>query len=227
MEQARAIARASVDPAAPAVRGIGRDDLRSADGHRCGIHDRGRSNRRPGRARCRCPNLRPRRVDGGHDDSRRCGVARDVRRRVASDPDSYPNGSWVAHERFLREVAKLPALDPVTSELVRLRGARAHDCQLCQSRRNVTAIDLTAGRHLFDDRDPGGISDAQALALQVVDTFVWQPISWSPGLGQQVVDAFGPAPAAELTLDIRPQRREQDRCRFRRGRPAGGGRGRV
>jgi alkylhydroperoxidase family enzyme len=109
---------------------------------------------------------------------------------------------WVAHERFLLEVAKLSALDPVTSELVRLRGARAHGCRLCQSRRNVTAIDLAGGRALFNDRDPWGISDAQAVALQVVDAFVWQPIRWPPGLGEQVVDALGPAPATELTLDI-------------------------
>ena len=59
-------------------------------------------------------------------------------RLIPTDADSDP---WVAHERFLLEVAKLPALDPVTSELVRLRGARAHDCRLCQSRRSVSAID--------------------------------------------------------------------------------------
>ncbi|HEY6425825.1 MAG TPA: hypothetical protein VIX84_01200, partial [Acidimicrobiales bacterium] len=117
-------------------------------------------------------------------------------------PTPTQTDPWVAHERFLLEVAKLRALDPVTSELVRLRGARAHECRLCQSRRNVTAIDLAGGRDLFDDRDPRGISDAQALALQVVDTFVWQPIRWPPGLGEQVVDALGPAPATELTLDI-------------------------
>ena len=115
---------------------------------------------------------------------------------------SVETNPWVAHERFLLEVAKLPALDPVTSELVRLRGARAHDCRLCQSRRSVSAIDLAGGSDLFDDRDPNGISDTQALALQVVDAFVWQPIQWPPGLGQQVVDALGPAAATELTLDI-------------------------
>jgi hypothetical protein len=117
-------------------------------------------------------------------------------------PTSAETEPWVAHERFLIEVAKLPALDPVTSELVRLRGARAHDCRLCQSRRSVSAIDLAGGSDLFDDRDPSGISDAQALALQVVDAFVWQPIRWPPGLGEQVVDALGPAAATELTLDI-------------------------
>jgi hypothetical protein len=118
------------------------------------------------------------------------------------DPASAETNAWAAHERFLLEVARLPALDPVTSELVRLRGARPHDCRLCQSRRNVSAIDLAGGSDLFDERDPSGISDAQALALQVVDAFVWQPIRWPPGLGEQVVDALGPAAATELTLDI-------------------------
>ncbi len=117
-------------------------------------------------------------------------------------PTSAQTDPWVAHERFLLEVAKLGALDPVTSELVRLRGARAHDCRLCQSRRSVSAINQAGGSDLFDDRDPSGISDAQALALQVVDAFVWRPIRWPPGLGKQVVDALGPAAATELTLDI-------------------------
>jgi hypothetical protein len=66
----------------------------------------------------------------------------------------------------------------------------------------VSAIDLAGGSDLFDDRDPSGVSDAQTLALQVVDAFVWQPIRWPPGLGEQVVDALGPAAATELTLDI-------------------------
>jgi hypothetical protein len=117
-------------------------------------------------------------------------------------PTSAETDPWVAHGRFLIEVAKLQALDPVTSELVRLRGARAHDCRLCQSRRSVSAIDLAGGSDLFDDRDPSGTSDSQALALQVVDAFVWQPIQWPPGLGRRVVDTLGPAAATELTLDI-------------------------
>jgi hypothetical protein len=117
-------------------------------------------------------------------------------------PTSAETDPWVAHERFLLEVAKLSALDPVTSELVRLRGARAHDCRLCQSRRSVSAIDQAGRSDLFDDRDPSGISDAQALALQVVDAFVWRPIQWPTGLGEHVVEALGPAAATELTLDI-------------------------
>ena len=117
-------------------------------------------------------------------------------------PTPAETNPWVGHERFLLEVAKLGVLDPVTSELVRLRGARAHDCRLCQSRRSVSAIDQAGRSDLFDDSDPRDISDAQVLALRVVDTFVWEPIHWPPGLGEQVVDTLGPAAATELTLDI-------------------------
>jgi alkylhydroperoxidase family enzyme len=117
-------------------------------------------------------------------------------------PTSVQSNPWAAQERFLLEVARLSVLDPVTSELVRLRGARAHNCRLCQSRRNVSAIDLAGRSDLFDVMDPSGLSDSQALALQVVDAFVWQPLQWPPGLGEQVVDALGPAAATELTLDL-------------------------
>lgn len=117
-------------------------------------------------------------------------------------PSSSATAPWVAHEKFLLEVAKLSALDPVTSELVRLRGARAHDCRLCQSRRSVSAIDQAGRSDLFDDRDPIGVSEAQALALEVVDAYVWEPLQWPPGLGERTVDALGPAAATELVLDI-------------------------
>lgn len=117
-------------------------------------------------------------------------------------PASVDVDPWAAHERFLLEVAKLQTLDPVTSELVRLRGARAHNCRLCQSRRNVTAIDLVRGSDVFESHDPSGLSDTQSLALQVVDAFVWQPMRWPPELGRRVVDEFGSAAATELILDI-------------------------
>lgn len=122
--------------------------------------------------------------------------------RWRPSPTSTETDPWVAHERFLLEVAKLSVLDPVTSELVRLRGARAHDCRLCQSRRSVSAIDQAGRSDLFEEADPSGICEAQALALRVVDAFVWRPIQWPPGLGEQVVDALGPAGATELALDL-------------------------
>jgi hypothetical protein len=202
MELARAIARASLDPAAPAVPRS--DAMAFAEQMVVDVASMTTDVRAAGLAEL-----------GAHAPAFVLAVwTEDMMIRADAGwremfgeewrpiPTSAGTDPWVAHERFLLEVAKLTALDPVTSELVRLRGARAHNCRLCQSRRSVSAIDLAGGSDLFDDRDPSGVSDAQALALQVVDAFVWQPIRWPSGLGEQVVDALGPAAATELTLDI-------------------------
>jgi hypothetical protein len=202
MEQARAIVRASLDPAAPsaskssarafAVQMVVDVAAMTPEVRAAGLAELGAGG--------------PAFILGvwTEDMMMRAGAAwRELfREEWRPIPTSADVGPWVAHEKFLLEVAKLRALDPVTSELVRLRGARAHDCRLCQSRRNVTAIDLAGGGDLFDGRDPSGLSDTQSLALQVVDAFVWQPMKWPAGLGQQVVDALGAAAATELTLDI-------------------------
>ncbi len=202
MEQARAIARSSLDPAA--------GDLPNSDAARFG-----------GQMVVDVASMTP--------DVRAAGLAElgteaalfvlalwteDMTIRAAAAwremlgdawepiPKWTPHDPWTAHQKFLLEVAKLGTLDPVTSELVRLRGARAHNCRLCQSRRNVSAVESASGGALFDERDPQGISATQALTLEVVDTFVWQPLRWPPGLGHQVADLLGAAAATELTLDI-------------------------
>ena len=76
-------------------------------------------------------------------------------------PDAEPTDAelWPLLEEFMREVARLDALDPVTTELVRLRGARQHDCRLCKSRRSVAAIDAGADESTFDAVDDFAESD--------------------------------------------------------------------
>ena len=49
---------------------------------------------------------------------------------------------------FIR-VVPLLGLDPVTCELVRLRGARQHQCRLCKSLRNRSAIVAGADDDMF------------------------------------------------------------------------------
>jgi hypothetical protein len=202
MELARAIARASLDPAAPAVPRS--DAMAFAEQMVVDVASMTTDVRAAGLAELGAHA--PAFVLAVWTEDMMIRADAGWREMFGEDwrpiPTSAGTDPWVAHERFLLEVAKLTALDPVTSELVRLRGARAHNCRLCQSRRSVSAIDLAGGSDLFDDRDPSGVSDAQALALQVVDAFVWQPIRWPSGLGEQVVDALGPAAATELTLDI-------------------------
>ena len=61
-------------------------------------------------------------------------------RRITRPPTTATGTLWPLLESFLAAVARLDHLDPVTTELVRLRGARSHNCRLCRSRRYVRAL---------------------------------------------------------------------------------------
>lgn len=94
--------------------------------------------------------------------------------------DAEAGQLWPALEEFMREVARLDALDPVTTELVRLRGARQHDCRVCASRRSVAAIEDGADEATFDAVDRYADSDlpeAAKAALALTDAIIWTPYS--------------------------------------------------
>jgi alkylhydroperoxidase family enzyme len=85
---------------------------------------------------------------------------------------------WPALEEFMREVARLDALDPVTTELVRLRGARQHDCRVCKSRRSVAALEDGADEATFDAIDryaDSDLPDRAKAALALTDAIIWTP----------------------------------------------------
>lgn len=85
---------------------------------------------------------------------------------------------WPLLDGFMRQVARLDALDPVTTELVRLRGARQHDCRVCRSRRSVAALDAGASEATFDALDHWATSDLPATgkaALALTDAMIWTP----------------------------------------------------
>ena len=43
------------------------------------------------------------------------------------------------------------ALDPVTAEMVRLRGAAQHNCRLCKSLRESAALDAGGSEAMYAD----------------------------------------------------------------------------
>lgn len=98
---------------------------------------------------------------------------------LGTQPTSAEAGElWPALEEFMREVARLDALDPVTTELVRLRGARQHDCRVCRSRRSVAAIEGGADEATFDAVDRYADSDLPGpakVALALTDAIIWTP----------------------------------------------------
>jgi alkylhydroperoxidase family enzyme len=128
---------------------------------------------------------------------------------VDPPPSARLNGDattlWSALEELMRVVARLAALDPLTTELVRLRGARAHDCRLCKSRRHVVVVDAGADEATFDQIDwyeSSDLSERHKVALRLTDAMIWQPAAYPPELAPQVWATFTPHEAVEIVLDV-------------------------
>lgn len=123
----------------------------------------------------------------------------------ANTGSNGPVDLWPALDRFLTDVAAMNDLDPVTTELVRLRGARAHNCRICLSRRDVRAIGGGADESTFDKIDfyeTSDLPERQKVALRLTDAMIWQPAAYPAGLSSQVRSHFKPAEALEIVLDV-------------------------
>lgn len=119
--------------------------------------------------------------------------------------DHAPTDLWSALDEWMRAVARLRSLDPLTTELVRLRGARAHDCRLCRSLRNVRAVQGGAGESTFDqvdDYERSDLDERHKVALRLTDAMLWRPTSYPDGLVDQVHAEFSPAESLEIVLDV-------------------------
>jgi len=118
----------------------------------------------------------------------------------ASDP------SDVVFNNFLPAVARMRALDPVTSELVRLRGAAQHNCRLCKSLRESTALDAGGSETLYGDIEhfqDSTLLDARAkAALRYADGLIWTPAHLVVDDAAEVRSGFSEDEAVELTFDI-------------------------
>lgn len=88
------------------------------------------------------------------------------------------SGLWNRLEAFMAAVARLDNLDPALTEIVRLRGARLHDCAICKSRRNRDALDAGATEADFtavDDWQNSNLPPRTKAALGLVDAMVLTP----------------------------------------------------
>ncbi|MCV7281356.1 carboxymuconolactone decarboxylase family protein [Mycolicibacterium flavescens] len=119
---------------------------------------------------------------------------------VASDPvDALLNG-------FAPAVAQLRELDPVTTEIVRLRGATQHNCRLCKSLRDGDALDAGGSEDLYGQIEryeaAEGLSEAHKAALRYVDALIWSPSTIPPEVAEGVRNHFSRKQGWELTLDV-------------------------
>lgn len=123
---------------------------------------------------------------------------------VAWDPDTDP--AQVLLAEFVPAVARLRKLDPVTTEVVRLRGATQHNCRLCKSLREEKALDAGGSEELYGDierfESSTRLTDRHKAALRYVDALLWTPSDIDTQVSRGVRKCFSEAEAAELTLDV-------------------------
>jgi alkylhydroperoxidase family enzyme len=120
--------------------------------------------------------------------------------------DHATDPSDVVFNDFLPAVGAMRALDPVTSELVRLRGAAQHNCRLCKSVREGTALDAGGSESLYDDiaqfESSTLIDDRAKAALRYADGLIWTPAHLDADVVAEVRARFSEVEAVELTFDI-------------------------
>jgi AhpD family alkylhydroperoxidase len=116
--------------------------------------------------------------------------------------DASPAGLLDAYQAA---VVRGSALDPVTTELVRLRCARTHHCRICQTLRlagaRAAGVDdaMTAKVDFYERSD---LPERAKVALRVTDAFITRPDLLPEAGAGQARASFGPAELASLCLDI-------------------------
>lgn len=112
----------------------------------------------------------------------------------------------VLFNHFQPGVARLPEIDPVTTEIVRLRGATQHDCRLCKSRREGSALDAGGSESLYQQIEvfetSAELSDRHKAALRYADALIWTPANIPPEVASGVRIHFTEAESYELTADV-------------------------
>ena len=106
-----------------------------------------------------------------------------------------------AMHAFERAVVRLQGLDPLTTELVRLRCARTHDCRRCRAVRDDAALEAGFDEALgakIDDYEGSDLSERHKAALRLTDAM----ILGGPIDRDDVRAHFSEAEIAELLLDV-------------------------
>jgi hypothetical protein len=106
---------------------------------------------------------------------------------------------------FAAAAVRANAVDPIISELVRLRCAQIHDCRLCGSLRVSDALacgfdesmQRKIARYETSDLGPGAIA-----ALRLCDAIILRPAAADVALREQLRRHFTDQQIAELCLDV-------------------------
>jgi len=120
--------------------------------------------------------------------------------------DHATDPSDIVFNEFLPTVARRRELDALTAEVVRLRGATQHNCRLCKSLRETTALEAGGTETLYGDIEQfeasAQLTERHKAALRYVDALIWSPGRIDDGVAAGVRAHFSDAEAVELTLDV-------------------------
>lgn len=122
---------------------------------------------------------------------------------VGWDHTTHPADALL--NRFTSAVGAMRGLDPLTTEIIRLRGATQHNCRLCSSLRESTALQAGGSEALYDEigayQESDRLTDAHRAALRYVDALIWTPSSVDEAAAV-VLEHFSVEQAVEITLDV-------------------------
>jgi len=106
---------------------------------------------------------------------------------------------------FAAAAVRAQTVDPLISELVRLRCAQIHDCRLCGSLRVREALDAgldEAMQRRIASYETGGFSPAAVAALKLCDAIIMRPAWADAGLKNELRQHFSEEQIAELCVDV-------------------------
>ena len=106
---------------------------------------------------------------------------------------------------FESAVVLLDGVDPLTTEIVRLRCARYHDCRRCRSVRLEAALEQGFDEEWgakIDRWETSDLDERYKAALALTDAIIMAPHAIDPALRQRVRAHFSDAEIAEICLDV-------------------------
>lgn len=118
----------------------------------------------------------------------------------------YGTAIDAAIDEFSADAVKATSLDPITTEVVRLRCARYHDCQLCQALRYGPALsegfDEELGRKI-DNYEASDLDPALKAALRLTDAVILNPAgAIDPQLREEIRAHYSDEQIGEILHDI-------------------------
>ncbi len=110
-----------------------------------------------------------------------------------------------AFDALIRQVPGLQAVDPITTEVVRVLGARRHQCRLCQSLRSRSALVAGADDDVFaavDDYATSDLSESRKAALAFAEAMIGVPGRVGGARAEALLRHFEPEACVEIVLDV-------------------------